>query len=672
MSWTTAEEQLAASLPGYESRPQQTRLALTIERAVADNRVLFAQAGTGTGKSFAALIPAIYHAQATGKPVVVATATKALQDQYATTDLPFLQEHLGVEFDFAVLKGRSNYLCRAKLADLDPRSILNGLGLFEEIDLDTTNGDFDALVTEIDPRDKPKMTTSSDECPGKGDCPFGDVCFAEAAKATARQADIVVVNHALLVTDLVVRANSDGLGGLLPSFGGVVVDEGHELEEYATNALGSEFTQRSLLQYATEVANLLGEPNSVLAVNAAAARLFEDLSRFLGREKTRALTDAALLEHEEPFVAAINSLRDIKTQVTNFQPQDDGAKGRRKRLMKRGNSLVNKMVAVVVSNASDLVRWVEVDEKRGTVLKYAPLTVAPFLARNLWNDPFADLPGSQEHQEDRYDDEHPSIPRSSVILSATLALGNDFSYIAGRLGAADYDGFDAGTPFSYPKQAALFVPQSNCDPSSGSHWEGMLAASLDRLVAASGGRALLLFTSRRSMDRAFEATAPRMRDAGITVLKQGDAPNRKLAAEFKSNETSVLFALKSFMTGVDVQGDALRLVVIDKLPFPVPTDVIVKARTDALDAEVARTGKNKWTHGSFNAMTVPAMSLILMQAFGRLIRNKSDEGLVCILDDRIYSKKYGKKIMAALPPARRLNTLAEATAYLDELTTRRG
>lgn len=654
MSWTTAEEQLAVSLPGYESRPQQTRLAKTIEQALAQARVLFAQAGTGTGKSFAGLIPAIEHALATGLPTVVATATKALQDQYATTDLPFLQEHLGVPFQFAVLKGRGNYLCRAKLTELDPNSIMNGLSLFEEIEREDFNGEFDALVTDIDGRDKPKMTTSSDECPGKRDCPFGSVCFAEQAKEIARQADIVVVNHALLITDLVLREGSDGDASLLPDFGGVVVDEAHELEEYATNMLGNEFTQRGLTQYATEVANLLEDPSSVLAVNAAAARLFQDLSDFLGKEKTRALDDAALVKHEEPFVLAINTLRDVKQRLLDFAVHgDDSARARRKRLLKRSDSLIRKMVSIVVSNASDLVRWVETDEKRGTVLKYAPLSVAEFLARNLWMN--------------RFVDDGP-IPRPSVLLSATLALGDDFSYIAGRLGAADYDAFDAGTPFTYQKQAALFVPQTNCDPSQGMHWEAMLGASIGNLVASAGGRALLLFTSRRSMDHAYDATAEQMREAGLTVLKQGDRPNRALAAEFKTDETSVLFALKSFMTGVDVQGDALRLVIIDKLPFPVPTDVIVKARADAIDA-VAR---NKWVDGSFPTMTIPAMALTLMQAFGRLIRTKSDEGLVVILDDRLYTKRYGKRILAALPPARRITRLVDAQAYLEELASRRG
>lgn len=657
MSWKTAEERLATSLPTYESRPQQTALATKIENALASRKVLFGQAGTGTGKSFAALIPAIEHAIATGRSVVVATATKALQDQYVG-DLEFLQAHLGVDFNWAVLKGRGNYPCMAKLAELDPATILNGNQLLEELEIAENTIDLDSLITELDPRDRPKLTSSSDECPGKRDCPFGDVCYAEAAKAAARAADVIVVNHALLVTDLVVREVTGGEVQMLGDFDAVIVDEGHEFEEYTTSALGSEMSVRSLTSLGTEIANFLGDPNAVSSLMAAAQGLFTAMGRVLGNDKTAELSQAVLVRNAEAFGKVTDALRLLATEVRDVDTYgNDAAKNRSKRLLRRISSTVTRVVRVVSEDAADLVRWVENDEKRGTILKFAPLHVGEFLNRMLWNG---------------MDEEGDSFPRSAVILSATLALGDDFSYIAGRLGAEEYLSFDAGTPFAYPKQAAVFIPSSGCDPSQGSSWEGRLVATIDQLVIASGGRALLLFTSRRSMDKAHAAVADRMADAGIQVLKQGDAPNKRLAAEFKRDETSVLFALRSFMTGVDVQGDALRLVIIDKMPFPVPTDVIVKARAQAIDDEVARTGQNKWVHGSFNTMTVPGMALVLMQAFGRLIRTKNDEGLVVILDDRIHTKKYGKRILAALPPARRLTTLAQAQGYLAELTARRG
>lgn len=666
MNWKSAQTALAASLPNYESRLEQDRLARTIENTLSSQGHELAQAGTGTGKSLAALIPAIAHSLETGFPVVVSSATKALQDQYAGKDLPFLAEHLGVPFTYSVLKGRSNYVCLDKVNQLKPDAIQFQEALVAELDEHET-GDFDGLVTPIDPRTKPLLTTGSDECPGKNNCPFGAVCFAELAKQRAKESNIVVVNHSVLVTDLVVREKTEGRAGMLPNYEAVVIDEAHELEEYATGALGAEFTQRSFTQYASEVANLLGDPKVTVKVNGAAQRLFAALDFFQGSEKSRGLDDAALLEHEDEFVNTLDALRNLREQVVALSVYgNDDLAGRRKRLMKRGESLIDRMVSVVLSSSSDLVRWVERDDKRGTTLKYAPLSVAPFLRANLWEIPNYDL--STVSPDDFEDVAQSEGPRTAVLLSATLALAGDFSYIASRLGVDDYTSFDAGTPFDYPAQAGLYVPKEGYDPSQGFSWQGKVSASIGELVAAAGGRALLLFTSRVAMEQVYAQTADRMLAAGLTVLKQGDKPNRQLAATFKDDETSVLFALKSFMTGIDIQGDSLRLVVIDKLPFPVPTDVIVKARADAIDA----TAKNTWVDGSFPTMTVPMMALTLMQAFGRLIRTKDDEGLVAILDSRLHTKKYGRKILTTLPPAQQLGALHDATDYLQDLTKRRG
>lgn len=664
MSWKSAQAALSTSLPNYEVRPEQTRLATTIEQTFAAGTHELAQAGTGTGKSLALLIPAIQHSLETGSPVVVATATKALQDQYAGKDLPFLREHLDVEFDYAVVKGRGNYVCLAKTHSLEPDSIVNQATLLEELTTHET-GDFDELVTLVDPRDKPKLTTSSDECPGKRDCPFGEMCFAEKAKQRAREANIVVANHSVLITDLAVKRMTDGRGSLLPDYDAVAIDEAHELEEYTTNAIGGEFTERSFTQYTSEVANFLHDAQSTQSVNGAAHRLFSALEQFQGGEKTKSLTDVAVLDHETEFVTTIDALRALRHQVEAERiVGDDDAASRRKRLLKRGESLISRLVAVVLSGSEDLVRWVERDEKRGTILKYAPLSVAAFLRENLWQQVnFSDTDVESAAEET------PTVtPRTAILLSATLALSGDFSYIAGRLGLDEYTSFDAGTPFNYPQQSALFVPKEGYDPSQGFTWQGKVAASIGEMVKAAGGRALLLFTSRTAMNAVYDTTSNLMAAAGLTVLRQGDKPNRQLVEQFKADETSVLFALKSFMTGVDVQGDALRLVVIDKLPFPVPTDVIVKARADAIDA----TARNKWVDGAFPTMTVPSMALTLMQAFGRLIRTKDDEGLVAIMDSRLYTKKYGTKILAALPPARRLTSLGDATDYLAEVTKRRG
>lgn len=602
-----------------------------------------------TGKSLAGLVPAIDHAMTTGMPVIVATATKALQDQYAGKDLPFLQEHLGTQFDWAVLKGRGNYVCRAKLNTLTPDDVFGLRSLVEELEAGDHSGDLDEVITEIDPRDRPKLVSTSDECPGKHDCPFGKVCFAEAAKAKAKESDVIVVNHALLVTDLQIRSQFTDVDGnpvgMLPEYGAVVVDEAHELEDYATSMLGETFSQKGLTRLGTEVTNFTGDKDIVGSLNRSATRLFTLLDDRLAQASKDArnvrLTGTDLLDMEDSVSDVLDTLRNAWHVVNGAMTDgDDGATGRKKRLKKRLGRMGEKLTSILVAEEGDLVRWIERDEKRGTVLAYAPLHVGPFLREHLWSM----VPG--------------------VLLSATLAFGSDFSYVAGRLGIDSYRDFDAGTPFDYPKQAALFVP-TDMDPSPATKakWSAMCGVTMTKLVRAAGGRTLLLFTSKRAMNEAYDVVAPALEDLGLQVLRQGDRPNRVLAAEFKLDETSVLFALKSFMTGVDIQGDALRLVIIDKLPFPVPTDVIWSARCDAVDA-VAR---NKWVDGAFPALTVPAMALTLLQAFGRLIRTKADRGMVAILDSRLHTKNYGKKMLRNLPPAQRITTTADAVAYLEDI-----
>jgi ATP-dependent DNA helicase DinG len=656
MTWASAENAFAESLPNYESRPQQQALATQIEQALAAGEHLMGQAGTGTGKSLAMLVPMVDYARQTGKPAIVATATKALQDQYAGKDLPFLQEHLGVPFTYAVLKGRSNYACRAKLADLTPGDVFNDVALLQELDADGHSGDLDDLVTDLDPKDRSKITSSSDECPGRRDCPFGQVCFAEAAKAKAKEADIVVVNHALLMTDLRIRSqftDQDGNPiGMLPEYCAVGIDEAHELEEYATSVLGQDFGQRGLIKLASEILNFTGDKDINSRINGAATKLFLSLEEMINRvgakETSVRLQGQHLLQLEDPITALLDALRAAWDAVNGVDTLgDDGMTARKKRLKTRVGSTGSRLSDVLIADGADLVRWIERETRlfRGKTeisirLAYAPLHVGPFLKEFLWSQ----VPG--------------------VLLSATLAFNNDFAYITGRLGIDEFRAFDAGTPFDYPKQAALFIPKDmDPSPSTKAKWAAMCPVVMAKLVLAAGGRALLLFTSRTAMLDAYAAVMPQLEDAGLQVLRQGDRPNKALAEEFKADETSVLFALKSFMTGVDIQGDALQLVIVDKLPFPVPSDVVWAARCEAVD----RVASNQWVDGSFPAMTVPAMALTLLQAFGRLIRTRQDRGMVAILDSRLHTKPYGKRMLKALPPARRLTAVSEAVDYLKDL-----
>jgi ATP-dependent DNA helicase DinG len=659
MSWATAKEKFAEALPGFQVRDNQDRLAVTIETSFERGQHLFAQAGCGTGKSFAGLIPAIAHSHETHLPVILATATKALQDQYAGKDLPFLQGVLG-DFKFAVLKGRSNYVCQAKVDELEVPSFKAEVK--RVIDAEGFDGEIESVTLELTPQEKAGLSTTSDECPGKSECPFGDVCFSERAKTAAKSANIVVVNHAVLAADMAVKLAQRSIGvpddkvtGLLPEFGGVVVDEAHEMAEFVTNALGGEITSGSYGRLATQIANLLTDRDVISKVNDASTDLFLVVERALARRedkrnKTVRVDDAILVALGPKIEKLITELAALKTKVAAAQIHgNDKAAQQKKRLVKRLDNAVNRLRALVLAGDDELVRWLELAEgKKGNTIKWAPLTVADFLRENLLE------------------------VAPTTFMSATLALGDDFSFLAGQLGVDEYGSFDAGTPFNFQEQARTFIPQLPAPAGwTVNQWRTGSIATMTELIKASNGRALLLFTSKTEMEEAHRAIAPIIKRMGHAALKQGDAPNKVLKETFDKDEHSVLFALKSFMTGIDIQGDSLRLVVINKLPFPVPSDVIFKARTDALDKQYGQWHKK----AGFNGLTVPTMALTLMQAYGRLIRTVDDRGVVAILDSRLYAPKgtkgnakpYGAVIMNALEKAPVITELSEAVSYLESL-----
>jgi ATP-dependent DNA helicase DinG len=655
MTWDDAEALFTQKIPNFEPRPQQRLLATRIEEALAARTTIIGQGGCGVGKSYALLIPLIDYALDNHCTVAVSTATKALQTQYLRKDVPTLQEMLDRKFTAAVLKGRGNYVCRAKLAELKPGEVAGTGELLQELsNAEDHSGDLDDLATQIDPRDRAKLVSTSDECPGKRDCPFGDICFAEKAKQRAADANLIIVNHAALISDLKIK--EEGGFGILPELGAVGIDESHELENYATNALGSEFTQRGIQNLAGEITNVLGQDaqNEVGALLNATEKLFTHLGNLLGgsdsrygapKERTAPFGDRELLAAESLLGPFLQGIMAVKRKAEGFSGELDAANPTRiKRLKKRINSLLRKAESVIFASSADMIRWVESDDRRGVVLKYAPLHVGDFLRAMIW-------------------DQMPA-----ALVSATVAIGDDFTFVAERHGIEEYRAVDAGSPFDFERQATLYVPQ-NVDPSGDPNgWKTALQIQGLELIKAAGGRTLLLFSARSNMKAAYEALAPSLKRMGLQVLMQGDGTTRALTEAFRADETSVLFGLKSFATGFDIQGDALRLVIIDKMPFPVPTDVIFKARCDAIDA----TATNKWVDGAFPKLSVPTMALDLLQGAGRLIRTLEDEGQIVIFDSRLLTKKYGKTIMKALPPARRVGNLAEAGQYLEDLSARRG
>lgn len=638
-TFAEAELALAESLPGYEPRPQQQALAQAVEEHLAQGSHLIAEAGCGTGKSLGYLIPAIL----SGKRVVVATATKALQDQIANKDLPFLQEHLGVPFTWAVLKGRSNYICTQQVEGDGGERVSS----IEEVKVTITTrhaeptflgerDDFDHL-TDMEWRD---LTVSGEECPGKNSCVSAKAgrCFAERAKQFAKQAQIIVVNHALMFTDLMVKEY--GGGGMLDEFDAVIFDEAHEAEEYAASMLGTQMRQSTFISLASNIRSFVNKIDRDDPILGTLDRMLGAAQALWDLLEPGRVRQGVILEHEEEWaklgeclIAVTEELADFS--LDNLPPQGFEKIATRKRvLLQRANNLRVKFIDIVTGSEDNLVRWVEQETTRKgdkrLVLRSAPINVAPILRQWLF---------------ERY---------PTILVSATILVEGEADYISQRLGIDSYDAIDVGTPFDYPTQSRYYIPSSLPAPDRNNReaWESISIEVMRDLIVASKGRALLLFTSTTMMRKAFESISPRV---PFECRKQGDAPNNTLGEWFKENTDSVLFATRSFMTGFDVQGESLSLVVIDKMPFPVPTEALVEARTE----QIERRGGN-----SFNDYIIPVMALVLKQAHGRLIRHRGDTGVVAILDSRMVVKGYGKKILRALPEAPALSSIGEVEAFL--------
>lgn len=634
-TWADVEVNLAKELPGYEPRVPQQTLAIGIQQAMAEGAHLLAQAGCGTGKSIGGTVPMILAAKAAGTRVVVATATKALQEQYAVKDLPFLQEKSGIDFTWALVKGRSNYACQAKLNGDDMERHPVAMAVRDELAaIPDHDGDREHFSTEIDDMSWAKLSSSSNECPGKSECPFGAICYAEAVKERGQQVDVVITNQAMLMTDVAIREKTrdrdQGPVAMLGDYGMVLFDEGHELPEYAMNALGKDISGTGLslaVRDAVSFASLHGL--DLTARSDAMALFMYELNELLLPLGGEAVTLAWFVENFEPFaqVMELFKLLRLDLQGLDIRGNADKENARRKILLTRLANSLATLEELLVSEDADRVRWIEKYEVRGEErwrMKVAPVQVGPWLAQNLW--PFV----------------------TAVVMSATLSAGvtregaKDFSYIQRTLGLHNARSLDVGTPFDFGQQALMFVPGKEVpNPKDRTGWMAWnFGATLELIDMAKGG-ALLLFTSRAAMKASFETLSESLENRGLTALMQGDGrTNKELARIFKEDEHSVLFALKSFFVGVDIPGNACRLVIIDKMPFPVPTDPIFAARSLAEE----RAGRRP-----FSTLSIPMMTLTLEQGVGRLIRTKEDRGVVAIMDSRLSSTPYGRSIVNALP-----------------------
>lgn len=600
---------------GGVERPGQVQMAEAVETAMRDGRHLLVQAGTGTGKSLAYLVPALLHKG----PVVVATATIALQKQVIDRDLPALVDAveplLGRRPTYAILKGRSNYLCKNKvyggmpddgegeaLFDASPttalgRQVVQLRGWAE----DTETGDRDQVTPGVTDRAWRQVSVSARECLGALKCPHGSECFAELSRARAAEVDVVVTNHAMLAIDALETFQ------VLPEHDVVIVDEGHELVDRVTGVATGELTVPMVARAATRSKRLLDD--DVIGDLLAAGDALESA--------VATLPDGRVVDLPEQLATAVALVRDAARSATSelasVKDADDGVR----KLAQAAADEVFSIAERLAAHSPYDVTWVTHDERRGSSVKVAPLAVGGLLREALFGN------------------------RTVVMTSATLELGGSFDAVARQVGltgddAPEWSGLDVGSPFDYATQGILYVARTLPPPGR----DGASAASMDELAAlveAAGGRTLGLFSSMRAAQAAAEEMRSRL---DLPVLCQGEDRTAALVAQFAADPSTCLFGTLSLWQGVDVPGESCQLVVIDRIPFPRPDDPLMSARAQA----VSDAGGN-----GFMAVSAAHAALMLAQGSGRLIRRSTDRGVVAVLDSRLATARYGEFLRSSLP-----------------------
>jgi ATP-dependent DNA helicase DinG len=624
---------LARALPGYTYRPEQAAMAKAVGLALARLEPLIVEAGTGTGKTFAYLIPALL----SGRSVIISTGTRTLQDQLFRRDVPLLAKALGLPVKIALLKGRTNYLCRHRLELAtqqgslfgDDRGDVRVLAKVTRWAATTHSGDLSEL-TDLPEQSSvwPNITSTRENCLGQ-ECPQFSRCHVFEARRNAQAADIVVVNHHLLLADLALK--DEGFGDLLPGAQAVILDEAHQVPDTAAQFFGQVWSARQvqiLMRDITAEMTAAGvrAPDIAVAVIEVDNRL-EELRRALPRDLKRhewaGLPDSFL----DVLPELETALSDIATQLEGL-----GAGAGTANCARRAATLANSLAALCELPDDTGLRWVDANPN-GLLLQYTPFEIAERL---------------REYVQSR--------PCAWVFTSATLAIGEDFSHFAARIGLPEARTLCIGSPFDYRDQARIFLPPRLPDPQSPAFAAQFIDACAP-LLEAGGGRAFLLYTSYRGLAEGVRALQARFPNPPFPVLVQGEAPREALLNRFRELGNAVLLATGSFWEGVDVKGDGLCIVAIDKLPFASPDDPLLKARLEG----IRRRGGNP-----FFEYQLPQAVLALKQGVGRLIRDMDDFGVIVLGDPRLRTKAYGRVFLDALPPSPVISDAAVAARFLTE------
>lgn len=616
--------------PAFEHRPGQQEMAHAVARVLRHGGALMVEAGTGTGKTLAYLVPALE----SGRRVIVSTGTKNLQDQIFAKDLPFLRDRVGLPVSATLMKGRENYLCRRRFAEferapllemLDERRFLPRLSDWSRV---TGSGDR-AEVAELPDRLRlwKDVNARADTC-GGARCEEYDRCWLTVMKRAAQSSQILVVNHHLFFADLVLRS---AYGSVLPEYDSVIFDEAHLLEEIATMYFGVQLSAAQLDDLARDAEVLSGRAGSsaggAAGLRMAASEFFVPLRALLASAQGRIRFDPAArggpdLDQRAGVLRA--ALEEVERQAESAA-LDAAAEPVRK----RAEELRGTLAHVLARSDPSFVYGIEARGRSNVIVSAAPIDVSGRLRESLFERLHA-----------------------CVLTSATLAVDGQFEFFQTRLGATGAQALAVESPFDHERQAVLYLPPGMPDPRD-ADFTARCEVEIRALLALTGGRAFLLFTSHAALKRmrvALEASET------FRLFVQGEGSRAALVEEFRRTERAVLLGTASFWHGVDVPGDALSLVVIDRLPFDVPDEPLVAARI----ARIREEGGNP-----FSEYQTPLAVLELKQGLGRLLRSRSDRGILCVLDPRLRSKSYGKVFLRSLPPYRRVETLAECARFFE-------